>query len=578
MTSTGVNAPEYLSSCSVFSSTGDYIQFDTRLKGLSLSNSTISTLAGNQAISTNALDVLGTMASKEFTKNFEASQIISVTNQENRCLRAPGAACHTDIECAPSKSISEQLNGLDPEDSNLYTSLNKYEIMFWQEKLVCGQEKLPGEDGYDLKNNRCCRERGNQITLGINYGQATDVNNTSIPGVDIDLNDATRYSRVSTMIDKLNSSSDQEPPLQAPIADRCSGPGCQDVDALSPTLAFLDNQWKTISTVNERTCCSGNWIRHFNSDDNGGGHNWAANKHQDIPKESFRCLNWAPCTGATCGSSDFVCDHVQEPDDLQCLIRETSNSEATIIFDWMNTLELTGVPQIAVKSEDFTDIRCKVDPDFQDVANQTGAANQPPPNIITPGNTAEYVNGGTEMYSAGDATNFASGIKKVFSEDTFSCCLPTGTVMNQGDDPQLCCTGFINGNDNQCALPDYTNVTVYFNRYISSAAKDIIDSQIDPKTGYIINPLVVENLACQQSVCASGTLARGISLSNIKTPGHESKQKTFKRFIDETSQATNGNGLADLYDAGLRWNDDIYCVPSDLASLQSADLKITICP
>ncbi len=579
MTATGIRSSDYLSSCSIFNSTGEYIQFDTTLKALALSNVDVQTLAGNQSIPTNALEVLGTMASKDFLVNFESTQVTGPTLQENRCLRAPGSSCHTDFECAPSKTISEQLNGLDPLDSSLYSSLNKYEIQFWQERLVCGQEFDPADPSFDLKNNRCCRETGNSITIGNFYDNSAPVDasiiaidNTSIPGVDIDLNNPARYSRVSTMVDKLRSATDQQPQIQAGKADRCSGPGCQNT-------SILDNQWKTISTVAARTCCSGHWIRNFNTTGNGGGHNWGSNKHQDIPKDSLKCLNWLPCDAAEgeCGSTDFVCDtNVVEPDDLKCMQRETSNSEATVIFNWMNSLELTGIPQVPVKSEQFTDILCKVDPtNQQNLAPGSIAL----PNILgTTFANAEYTDGTSNLYSANDAGNFATGIKKVFSEDTFSCCLPTGTVMNQGDDPSLCCTGVINGNNNQCALPDFTNVTVYFNRYVSSAAKDINDSQVDAQTGYISNPLIVENLACQQQVCASGTLARGVALSNLKIPGKESSTKTFKRFIDETSQATNANGLADLYDSGLRWNDDIYCAPAGLAQTGSTALKITVCP
>lgn len=578
VTSTGVQANEYLSSCSVMNSSGNYIQFDDTLNILPLSDIKIRTLAGSQVIPTNSLNVLSTMISKELTINFESTQVTSPTHQENRCLRAPGSSCHTDYECAPSKSITEKLNAIDPDDSNLYSSLNKYELLFWKETLVCGQEALPGETDYDLTQNRCCRERGNEITIG-NYfdpsGLPADasiitIDNMSIPGVDIDLNSASRYSRVATMVDKLRDTS-PEPQIQGSRTDRCTTTaGCQADSA-------LEFQWKTISTVAQRTCCSGHWIRNFDKDDNGGGHTWGSNKHQDVPKESFRCMNWSECSGTTCsennGFDKFTCEHVAEPDDLECLIRETSNSEATVIFDWLNTLELTGIPQIAVKSESHTDILCKVDP-----ANQANPGTAPPPNLLNVGSDREYVDGGgLSRYSAADETNFTTGTKKIFSEDTFTCCLPTGTAMQPGDDPKLCCTGFINGTTNRCALPDYTNITVYFNRFVSSAAKDLNDSQIDSKTGYITNPLIVENLACQQQVCASGTLARGVALSNLKAPGKEGDPKTFRRFIDESSQATNGNGLADLYDAGLRWNDDVYCVPSDLTQSASSDVKITTC-
>ncbi|MBK25563.1 MAG: hypothetical protein CME70_16320 [Halobacteriovorax sp.] len=591
MSQTGNISDVYLSSCSIFNSSGDYILFDNALKNNPLSDPAVQILAGSQAISTNSLNVLGSMAQKTFTVDFENTQVTGVNFQQNRCLRAPGAACHTDLECAPSKTITEQLNGLDPDDSNLYTSLNKYEIQFWKERLICGQEVLPTDPSYDLTNNRCCRERGNQFTIGNFYDQsdfgANDpnipvINNTEIPGIGISLSNSSRYSRTATMFDKLRDTTNPEPQIRAARADQCGTGGATAADCTrfdDPTDDFR-NQWKTISTIGQRTCCTGHWIRHFDSDDNGGGHTWGSNKHQDVPKESFKCMNWTTCVaGSTCSNTgDFICDHVEEPDDAACKQRETSNSEATTIFNWLNTLELTGIPQIGVKTEDFTNLFCKVRPD-----DQTLPGDFVMPNLIKAlaGEDAEYRDSlNDRLYSAADPDNFETGIKQVFSDDTFSCCLPTGTQMNPGDDPKLCCTGLIANTQNNgtiCALPDFTNVTVYFNRFVSSAAKDVAESQIDADTGYITNPIIVENLACQEQVCASGALARGISLSNLKIPGKESNPKTFRRFIDENSQATNANGLADLYDAGLRWNDDVYCVPNALATSGAPEIKFTIC-
>src|SRR5690606_35086413 len=86
-----------------------------------------------------------------------------------------------------------------------------------------------------------------------------------------------------------------------------------------------------------------------------------------------------------------------------------------------------------------------------------------------------------------------SQIKAVFSQDEVSCCKPAGTLVAANADPNLCCTGFIrniNQDFGKCALPDYTNVSVHMNRYVSSIAKDLDLSLIDPQTGYITDPSV----------------------------------------------------------------------------------------
>ena len=56
----------------------------------------------------------------------------------------------------------------------------------------------------------------------------------------------------------------------------------------------------------------------------------------------------------------------------------------------------------------------------------------------------EYANTTDKRYgfSAADMDNFNPIIKKVFSEDTISCCLPIGSELELSDDKNLCCSGF----------------------------------------------------------------------------------------------------------------------------------------
>jgi len=179
----------------------------------------------------------------------------------------------------------------------------------------------------------------------------------------------------------------------------------------------------------------------------------------------------------------------------------------------------------------------------------------------------EYSDGTLVSYNATDINNFStidtnegkySQAKMIFSDNQFSCCVPAGEVPPAGSTDDACCTGFKNATTGKCQLKDYTNVSVYFNRYVSSAAKSLNSGLIDAATGYIINAETVEQLAAQQDVCASGTLARGVALSDLKVPGHEGDEYNIHRFIDKAGEV---NGFSELFDAGLHWNTNVYCFP-----------------
>jgi len=290
-------------------------------------------------------------------------------------------------------------------------------------------------------------------------------------------------------------------------------------------------------------------------------------------------MNWSPCpVGANC-LDNFSCAGATEPTDFNCFARRVTDAEANVIFDFMSTLEITGIPQVGIKSDQFSEIICKVDPDA--VLQTAPDADDVLPNTIeklaTVGVDGEYIDGsGRTIFAANDSGNFTTDIKQIFSPDTVSCCQPAGTILPANSDPDLCCTGFINPRNNACALPDFTNLSVFYNRYVSSGAKELNDNLFDSDTGFLNSANTVEQLACQQNICASNTIARGVALSNLKVEGKEDSQIKFRRFIDGSTNANNFNGLADLWDEGLRWNNNVYCVPEDLDP-DSEDLSVIQC-
>lgn len=570
----GVRA-DYLSRCSIVDSNGNYLSNQrgtitagdasvSNIEDQDLSSTHVSKLAANQAIATNALAIFesNNLTGNELIKNYEDEFVDEFFYQENRCLRAPGSTCFSALDCAPNPYISDQLASLNVDDSTVTDLINKYEVKFWQEELVCSQEVPATDPDFDLAKNRCCRETGNNVTIGTSTTDANGSSNSDldfrlIPGVNTSISSQTRNSRLATVWDKIFQDNTEYPALRSVRPDVC-GSGCGDP-------AMLRNQFNTFSEMATRTCCSKNWVRLFDKDENGGGHAWGPEKLQQVPKETFRCYNYAQCAGSQCGDDDgdtftgFTCSHTQEPDDPNCRARQIPTSEAGLIFDWVATFELTGIPQVAIKGLNEPTIECSTDPLDQSVPPSGG-----PTGLLSGAAIGEYTEGGVTRFSANDMANFDDdNIKKVFSPDQVACCLPAGTDMPQGADPNLCCTGYIGGS-NKCQLPAYTDVTLYLNKYVSSEAQDEVIGAFDQDTGYLVSPFDVIRIACKKQLCESNALVEGVALSNLRTRGHEGSDKQKQRFLDGDDESNNKNGISDLYDRGLRWNTHIYCFDQEL--------------
>ena len=114
-------------------------------------------------------------------------------------------------------------------------------------------------------------------------------------------------------------------------------------------------------------------------------------------------------------------------------------------------------------------------------------------------------------------------------------------------------------------------MSLFFNRYVSSAAAGLSESLFDVRTGFMKSPSVVEQLACELRICQSGRLARGIAHNNLRIEGPNQDQiwidTTIKRFIDGEDAINNFGGLDTLYDNGMRLNTNVYCFPPDDGSL-----------
>ncbi len=181
-----------------------------------------------------------------------------------------------------------------------------------------------------------------------------------------------------------------------------------------------------------------------------------------------------------------------------------------------------------------------------------------------------------KYYSAASYTKMNmpnNSLKKIFSEDEFNCCIPSGQQVPDGTTNSQCCTGqaFTQNNIRRCCLADFTDVTLYLNRYVSSEGRGLPDTAYDKQTGYIKDAGQVQLMAAQKNLCCSGMAMTGVAISNLNIPltgGNflpPDTSTTTKRFNYRTDEVDNNGptgSVGTIFDYGVRWNNHVYCVPS----------------
>jgi hypothetical protein len=548
------NSPSMYALCPVTDDIGNYLK---NTQNYPLDDETVAAYAPSQNISSQVL------AHSDFESltifNDLSEQITKKGINQNSCLRAPGASCFTDLDCAPSKFISDQVSKLTT------FSLNQAEANFWKEELICGQAKskyLPlstqMNPAYDVNDNKCCREVGKDITIYSGTHEDTAYFADRIAGQDNDqddspipLNDERRYSRVHTVYDRLKLQPEKYSPLIAPKANPDTQLGIESILG----------QYNTFHLAASRTCCSSNWVRNF-ADENGGGHHWVEGKTQRIQKQAFKCISWFADTGTSFAGPGvrFECNE-NNWNTPECEIRNLTNDQQNTYLKWIEKFELIGIPQIPIETNQ--DVYCLVN----DIQSDISADKTPLPGTIKKDVATEITDGSKEYYSAGDMSNFDTGttkIKKIFSDNKVSCCLPTGSNVDSTTTDEMCCTGKVFSG--RCCLEDYTDVTLYLNRYVSSEAAHLPDSQFELTTGYMKSPAAVKQLAVQKNICCSGKMAYGQAINSLMIPGVENIQEArVNRFTYADNLTDNNNetgNIGEIYNKGVRWNNHLYCVPS----------------
>lgn len=607
-TYTGLQDPSYFAGCPATDSSGVFTfknENDLNILLSTTGTNKHNTMAITQNLSTNSLDLSGLNLLNIF--NDDTATTIRKGIEKNSCLRAPGASCFSNFDCAPSKYIATKIKSI----SDLSSVLNPAEEKFWEEDLVCSntQEKYPTASiyptiGYDLTTHHCCREVSKDFTYttarkdGDFDVVVSDADRTPlIPGLNQDINDPRRYSRTHTVYDKISTDSAKYPSLyHAPMTPINGSPF---------NLAASEiKQYNTLHLNNSRMCCTNNWVRKFASE-NGGGHRFDGQKQQIIKKENLKTLSWGVKNNSQvhpdADPNPYMCN-VDDYPTSDCEIKNyiAGSSLEKKWLDWLGKLELIGIPQVLIETNQYV-YRSILD-EYLDTDISSGASDQENTGMRLglPGTIANIVNGttgvtlasgapgiadvsygGKEYYSAASYENFkltsnatnSGSMKKVFSEDEFACCIPTGVEIdpNTSDINNKCCSGQANTietGQTVCCLNDYTDLSVYTNRYVSSEGaqfngQPLLDSDVDPLTGYI-RPEIVLQMA--PTMCCSGQASQGVAIGDYFIPieGGIIPDAKSRRFLynDTTDNAVEVNGAASYYDQGLKWNTHVYCIPA----------------
>lgn len=578
--------PNYYSSCPSTDEEGNYTHYEAGL----LTNDKHAPFAITNNLSTNALDLDIFQSSNFF--NDDDSLISKIGYNKNSCLRAPGAKCFTDFECAPNSFIATKVKSI----SNFNGELSLPEQNFWKEELVCANSQdryLPNSTfqnpDYETFEHHCCRETSKSFTYFSQPHENSDfkvvdgAGTPLIPGVNQDLNSPERYSRTHTVYDKLISEPGNFPPMVT-ASPRPNSP-------LALALSSI-KQYNTLNLHNSRMCCTGNWVRSFasGSNGNGGGYEFTAESGQNIPMSTFRTLSWNPNNNPAINRFPSAYDpqflaFTCTPEDYQTADCEVKNiiegsTEEEKFLTWFSKFELIGIPQVLIETNNTIERPigdASVDGTETDQTDISGQR-KPMPNTIEDINGAGIADAtfeGTEYYSAASYENFKIGsgrLKKVFSENEFNCCLPTGLKLPSDTKNNECCTGqslsVDDGEAKVCCLQDFTDVSVYTNRYVSSEGaffngQEVRDSDIDPTTGYIRKEIVLQ---MARTMCCSGRVGFGSAIGNYLIPiNYDEKIGDAKTrrwvYLDQFDTATESGQPAIKYQQGLKWNNHVYCLP-----------------
>lgn len=505
--------------------------------------------------------------------------------QRNACMRSAGASCVSDFECAPSAFIATKMKSLPSFGS--FVS-NAAEQAFWKEELVCGNPEPARiysnelNTNFSTTQNRCCREINKTITTLSQFDGNTSFvncvgNDVAVAGHNLPINSQQRNPRNNIAYDKAWCGPTPQPgktPALVVPSPRVAA------DVKMPIVNIL-RQYETLDTVNSRMCCTTHWVRSFASE-NGGGHTWGQGRMQSIDRTKLYSWSWwgdQQFYGSVleAGESEKLACSADNFGTLACEIRSLTDNQIKVYLEWLDIFELVGIPQVLIPKPTAGGDTARIVDTAQVNIHSQGRPLEG--TLIHP--VIEDVSGtsGDHYVSAASYTKMEvqpGKLKKVFSESEFNCCIPAGGRVPKDATAGMCCTGTLTDEtpdgevgEARCCLDDFSDVTVYLNRYVSSEGRGLPESMYDSKTGYIRDPGQVFAIAQSKNLCCSGKMVTGNIIADLFIPlqgGNRLPQAKAKRFAYRTDALDNNEetqSIGDRVDMGFRFNNHIYCAPAD---------------
>jgi hypothetical protein len=170
----------------------------------------------------------------------------------------------------------------------------------------------------------------------------------------------------------------------------------------------------------------------------------------------------------------------------------------------------------------------------------------------------------------------------IFSDNQIKCCLELGTSIGVNESSSQCCSGTAITDDQDdtqkiCKLPDSTNLSVYFNKFVSGEglssdiASPLVEDDFHSKTGEpILNTNVITKLkSLGETFCASGVVRRGSAFGNYRgqpVGPQGSLEKSLFSIVDNAADSDDDAEVDTSYNAfgqGYKWNHHLYCAPGD---------------
>ncbi len=564
--------PNYLAACPATNDEGYF----TNLTNTFLTTDAHNPFAIAQNMSTNSL-ILPVFENLQLF-NDEGTLVTQKGHHKNSCLRAPGASCFTDLDCSPNKNISGKIKLV----TDFLDQINIAEQDFWKEELVCGNPNARYLDNstipnpiYDTTENKCCREMGKSFTYyseaheGSDFTATTPDGKPAIAGVNIDINDPKRYSRIHTTYDKQITEAARYPALTK---------AKETPTAMKNYTYEMLRQYNTLHLNNSRMCCTGAWVREHAD----GNHKFSGTSGQTYDPGIFKYLNWF--SNKNDGPS-FGCtgDDYNTPFCEMRYIAVGSDYEKKMLT-WLAKFELLGIPQVLIETNDTNPADDNINSE-NDIFSEVTMLQEATTDQETVIPSTIYRNGGltgksdssyngTDYYSAANDVNFK--MSPIFSKNKFNCCIPSGPAPD-GTTNEQCCTGQYTkvGGPGRCCLPANTDVTVYTNRYVSSEGatingQPISDNDIDPLSGSVKKEIVLQMAS---NLCCSGQAKYGEAISELPVYFDTDRVSTpptlTRRFIE--SDTMDQPAYSIFHEYGRKWNNHVYCVDSSVSDGGGSD-------